>query len=846
MAVPLDKFVQHLADSGVLAEETLQEFLPPNSHPKDAQELAKELVRKKKLTRFQAEEAYKGKAASLVLGNYVLIERIGAGGMGQVFRARHRRMNRLVAVKLLPSAMTKDKAAIARFEREVRAAAKIIHPNIVAAYDADQANGAHFLVMELVEGSDLSALVKKQGAISHDKAVGYIVQAAKGLEAAHAAGIVHRDIKPANLLLDTSGMVKILDMGLARLGNDDGVSQAELTSTGMVMGTIDYMSPEQAMNTKSADARADIYALGCSLYFLLTGRAAYDGDSLMAKLIAHREFPIPSLRDVCPDAPEQLDAVFQKMIAKTTEDRFQSMTEVIAALEQCRSPGAADGELSSGDGQLSSTSKSNESLSNFLQGVTVVTHPPGPAKRGPAKQAPRTTLGNDRKKILLMVGAGLGAILIVVVLVGVVISMQKKPGTRTVAEKRSKKENTPKLAPGEPKPGKVVSSPSVPSARTPPAGPASPAGLPSPGGSALEFNGQGSRVEIPTLSRDEAGPLTIEAYVTLAAASGNIVVRMEGTAACQLYGWPSPSNPSAEWVPNAADHRGKFQQGTPAMVLNRRYHLALQFDKDSAQLYIDGKLANSQDRAPAPAAGTLRGTTIGAHADGSAAIVGTLDEIRISSVRRYRQDFQPKGPLASDADTLALYHCDEGQGDMLKDSSGKGHHGKIVGAKWVNVRAGDDPDRAAVAGVLAIGRAVDVFADGKPLSNLASAADLPPGPIEVRQVNVNRCPEATDENLACLRGCRHLRVVQLTNCPATDKSLAYLSESKGLRTLILYASGVTDAGLPLLEGFKELEYLNVKQLPVTEPALKKLAAALPRCRIEWNQGTFGPASPDKR
>lgn len=331
--------------------------------------------------------------------------------------------------------------------------------------------------------------------------------------------------------------------------------------------------------------------------------------------------------------------------------------------------------------------------------------------------------------------------------------------------------------------------------------------------------------------------------MTLAATSGNIVVKMDGKAPCQLYGWPSSAT---EWVPNAADHRGKFQQGTPAMVVNRRHHLALQFDEKSAQIYIDGKLANSQDRAPAAAAGTGRGTTIGAHADGSAALVGTLDEIRISSVRRYKQDFQPQGPLTADADTLALYHCDEGEGGTLRDCSGKNHHGKIVGAKWVKGGAGNDPERAAVAGILAIGRAVEEFAGGNQLQNLASAANLPPGPIEVRQVNVNRCPEATDENLACLRGCRHLQVAQITNCPATDKSLAYLSESKGLRTLILYASGVTDAELTHLEGFKELEYLNVKQLPVTEPALKKLSAALPRCRIEWNQGTFGPASPDKR
>ena len=159
MPVPLEQFVKHLEDSGILTGDTLQDFVPPKSSPKDAEELARELVRKKKLTKFQAEEVYKGKGKALVLGNYTILDKIGAGGMGQVFKAEHRRMKRIVAVTELPTNMMKNPAVVARFEREVTAAARLNHSNIVTAFDADNVNGIHLLVMEYVEGADLSALV---------------------------------------------------------------------------------------------------------------------------------------------------------------------------------------------------------------------------------------------------------------------------------------------------------------------------------------------------------------------------------------------------------------------------------------------------------------------------------------------------------------------------------------------------------------------------------------------------------------------------------------------------------------------------------------------------------------
>lgn len=348
MALTTDQFRDQVIASGLLTAEDLSSILtalPTEKPPRDGEQLARELVRQKKLTRFQAEQIYLGKGKSLVLGNYTILEKLGQGGMGMVLKAEHKRLKRLVALKVLSPAALKTPDALKRFHREVEAAAKLRHTNVVATDDADEAKGTHFLVMEYVEGSDLSALVKKKGPLSVGQAVQCILQAARGLEYAHEQGVVHRDIKPANLLLDTKGTVKILDMGLARI-EGDSAGRAELTSTGAVMGTVDYMAPEQALSTKSADARSDIYSLGISLWYLLTGKCVFDGDTLMAKLLAHRDAPIPSLCAARSEVSASIDVVFQKMVAKQAKDRYQSMTEVIRDLEACQGGASSTSSLS--------------------------------------------------------------------------------------------------------------------------------------------------------------------------------------------------------------------------------------------------------------------------------------------------------------------------------------------------------------------------------------------------------------------------------------------------------------------------------------------------------------------
>ncbi len=348
MAISIEQFSHNLNSSGLLSPEELARFqqrLPSGKRPRDAQGLAKELVRAGKLTRYQATSVYQGRSAGLVFGDYEILEKLGAGGMGVVYRARHRRMQREVAIKVLPPEALKRKEAVDRFYREVQAAARLNHTNIVTAYDASEHRGNHYLVMECVQGQDLATLLKERGPLPIDQALECVIQAARGLQYAHDQGIVHRDIKPANLLLSQDGTVKVLDMGLARFADEQGSSD-ELTQSGQIMGTVDYMAPEQAQETKAADARADIYSLGCTLHRLLTGAPLYEGQSVMNKILAHGQKPIPSLRAVRSDVSEQLDRVFQKMVAKTPEERQQSMAQVIAELEACRVKNASSPVLS--------------------------------------------------------------------------------------------------------------------------------------------------------------------------------------------------------------------------------------------------------------------------------------------------------------------------------------------------------------------------------------------------------------------------------------------------------------------------------------------------------------------
>jgi serine/threonine protein kinase len=337
MAAPAsnDEFLDLLRKSGVVDEKRLdthlQKLRAGGTMPSEPSRLAGLLVRDGLLTHFQAEQIMLGKWRRFSIGKYKVLERLGSGGMGSVYLCEHKLMRRRVAVKVLPTAKAADPSSLERFYREARAVAALDHPNIVHAYDIDQDENLHFLVMEYVDGSSLQDIIKKTGPMDVMRACHYIHQALQGLEHAHAAGLVHRDIKPGNILVDRGGVVKVLDMGLARFFNDeDDILTKKYDEN--VLGTADYLAPEQALDSHGVDIRADIYSLGATFYYMLTGRTPFGEGTVAQKLLWHQTRQPKALSQVRGDAPAALSTVIEKMMAKDPAQRYQLPSAVAEAL----------------------------------------------------------------------------------------------------------------------------------------------------------------------------------------------------------------------------------------------------------------------------------------------------------------------------------------------------------------------------------------------------------------------------------------------------------------------------------------------------------------------------------
>lgn len=298
--------------------------------------IADELVERGLLTRWQADKLLQGKHKGFFLGKYRLLNLLGKGGMSSVYLAEHVLMRRQCAIKVLPTKRVNDTSYLGRFHREAQAVASLDHPNIIKAYDVDKEIDKdaeiHFLVMEFVDGRSLQETVQQDGQLDFGKAADFIRQSAEGLSHAHQAGMVHRDIKPGNLLVDRNNVVKLLDMGLARFFNEGDEESLTVAHDEKVLGTADYLAPEQALDSHGVDARADIYSLGCTFYFLLTGHPPFTEGTLAQRLMSHQTRTPPRVTIDRPDIPPGLLAILDKMMAKRPEERYQRAAEVAADL----------------------------------------------------------------------------------------------------------------------------------------------------------------------------------------------------------------------------------------------------------------------------------------------------------------------------------------------------------------------------------------------------------------------------------------------------------------------------------------------------------------------------------
>lgn len=332
----VDNYLSCLQQSGLVPKDQLSQMLSKiireaAGRKVDSAYLAECFQDAGLVTAWHNEKLLKGRYKGFFLGSYKLLGHIATGGMSNIYYAEHQQMRRRVAIKVLPPSLTNNTSHLDRFYVESQVIASLDHPNIVKAYDISSQGNFHYMVLEYVDGPDLKTMVLRDGVLDFQKAADFIRQAADGLHHAHKKGIVHRDVKPANLLADPEGIIKVLDMGLTRVVDAEGPSLT-LQHGEKLIGTIDYISPEQAVNSHEVDARADIYSLGCTMYFLLAGHPPFPEGSQTERLMAHQTKNPESIDQKRSDAPQDLLAILNKMMAKKQKQRYQTAEEVSEAL----------------------------------------------------------------------------------------------------------------------------------------------------------------------------------------------------------------------------------------------------------------------------------------------------------------------------------------------------------------------------------------------------------------------------------------------------------------------------------------------------------------------------------
>jgi serine/threonine protein kinase len=634
------------------------------------------------------------------LGDYQIVGVLGVGGMGKVYRAVHRLMGREVAIKVMREAQAEDVSASRRFEREVRALAQLSHPNIVTAYDAREEHGLVYLVTELIHGEDLAKRVARKGPLKPRDAMYYAWQAAKGLHYAHQQGIIHRDIKPGNLILENKRTIKVLDLGLARSATSDSNRadvEPSLTHPDHFVGTARYMAPEQARSPLKADHRADIYSLGCTLYFLLTGQVPYSGETAIETVMAHWQQPIPDLPTQINqwELPDGLRELTYQMMAKLPDDRPQSMDEVVRRLDQLLRQ------------TLAATATTAEE-STLLSGATLWATPAAtsPAGRLGTRSNWSRRLGNWPPWAWPVIGSG-GIISLGLVFWIVSSWWSGTSDTPPIVPRGPSGDQAVATAPSNGSSNRSANSGQNPNAPTnnsattnPATNPAGASHLPTRSAddrnrldaviaAGVRFNGSDSYVSVARFDREITGPFRLEvaAIPQRQPQSANLVTwACEQIAALFLL-------PSGQW--GIAFRDGNLSR---LMITDRSFDYGQlvfvtgQWDGEQLQIWVNG-----QAEAVSPIQYDLMSTRpalfFGGYptdyypeVQGTRFFQGQILGVRIQSQGTPAEWGPPLQRLAAFREPVVvgqwIWAFDEGQGDIVHDASPAHWHGQLHNAPW--------------------------------------------------------------------------------------------------------------------------------------------------------------------
>ncbi|MBL8825542.1 MAG: protein kinase [Planctomycetaceae bacterium] len=823
MNVSLADFMACVVDLECVSSAELSTLVAslPADKREDSQELARSLVQTQKVTKFQATLLLKGQGKSLLMGDYVVLDRIGAGGMGQVFRARHRRMDRIVALKVISSKALAKPDVVQRFQREVKAAARLIHPHIVTAFDAGEQNGVPYLVMELVEGPDLATVLKKQGLLPVGKTLELVQQAARGLAFAHAKGVVHRDVKPGNLLVGRDG-VKILDMGLARFDDVNASAEqraaAELTQDGDVMGTIDYMAPEQVVNTRNADAKSDVYSLGCTLFRLLTGKQLFTGQTLMECIMAHREQSAPAASTHRPEIPPAVDQLIQRMVAKRPEER-PTMTEVVTAIDQLRlgmpvvlTPAAGAAPLPVAAPQPTMTAQP-VAIPQASAIPTAVSNPfesAIPLTKSNAGKPPKR--GSNLKWIAAAAGFLLVAFGVVVVIrdkdgnklaevnvpEGGAVTIESNPETKSPPVEKAPAESSPSPAPAQPAPMPVQPMP-VPTVST-------------------------ATSSIPNAGDSSTTVADVERRATLwAQAKGAKIELWVGDEVVHLYSRTPPTNAfqvrSLDFAESLDPNKEGRRTITDDMLQNlvgleRIVKLRLPYTRMTDQgLAVLGSLKTLETLDLTESAITDAGLAKLHNLKLLKSLNLSATQVTTAGVAQLRAAI-PLCKITPDA----LGGTTPAASPMPNVSVPP----TVIPAQLIETNYATE--RKVAEWVFTVDGSIGVEANGVAFNKLKSVAELPAGNFVVKQISFYQKPKVGDVDWVNLRGLSRLNDLNLLGTATTDQGLIHLANLTSLEKLDLQHTQITGSGVQQLSRLTSLTTLRLSSCPITDAGISTFPA----------------------